>query len=564
MAHSHGSAEISPASDPAGYDAIVVGAGFAGLYMLYRLRRMGLSARIFEAGSDVGGTWYWNRYPGARCDVESMQYSYSFSEELQQDWDWSERFASQGEIQSYLSHVADRFDLRRDIEFDIRVTAAAFEGEAGRWQVTLDNGRTASAQFCIMATGCLSAARMPQIPGVDNFGGRIYHTAAWPKTKVDLSGQRVGVIGTGSSGMQLVPVVARDVAHLHVFQRTPHFSVPARNAPIDPDYRAYWKSNYPRLRNEALTTKSGTLYDYSTRSALSVDDDEREKEYRARWQKGGPNFMRSFNDLTTNQAANDTAAEFVRSRIAEIVSDGAVAERLMPTGYPIGTKRICVDSGYFETFNRENVSLVDLRFSPIERITTEGVATRDAEYSLDSLIFATGFDAMTGALLAIDIRGREGLSLRSKWANGPRNFLGLMAAGFPNLFTITGPGSPSVLSNMVASIEQHVDWIANCLDYLLSHDIQSLEAEKSAEDDWVAHVNEVASKTLYPRASSWYMGANIEGKPKVFMPYIGGFNTYRDICLAVAERGYDGFRLRKLNEHNGLLECSRTVGAPLD
>jgi cyclohexanone monooxygenase len=524
-------------------DVVIVGAGFAGLYMLHRVRGLGLSAVVFEAGQDVGGTWYWNRYPGARCDIESMQYSYSFSDELQQEWRWTERFAGQPEILRYASHVADRFDLRRDIRFGTRVTSAAFDEAANRWWIETDRGDLVSAEYCIMATGCLSSGRVPDIEGIDSFAGASYHTGQWPHEGVDFTGQRVGVIGTGSSAIQSIPVIAEQAAHVYVFQRTPNFSVPARNTPLPPDYEAEWKASYTERRQRARTLRTGTIYDFGETSALAVPPEQRRQEYAARWAHGGINVMAAYNDLVTSKEANDTAADFVREQIRAIVHDPAVAETLVPTNHPIGTKRICVDTGYFETFNRSNVTLVNLQSTPIQEVTPAGIRTREAEFSVDSIVYATGFDAMTGSLLKVDIRGRAGMTLREKWAAGPRTYLGLMTAGFPNLFTITGPGSPSVLSNMMVSIEQHVDWISDCLAHLRSHAATCIEADLQAEDNWVAHVNEVAYTTLYPQANSWYMGANIEGKPRVFMPYIGGVGTYRQTCDTVAANGYEGFRL---------------------
>ena len=526
-------------------DAVVVGAGFAGLCMLHRLRGLGLSARVFEAGDDVGGTWYWNRYPGARCDVESMQYSFSFSEALQQEWRWTERFAGQPEILAYASHVADRFGLRSSIQFGTRVTSAAFDEAAGLWRIGTDRGDRVSAAFCIMATGCLSAGRVPDIAGMGEFRGRSYHTGQWPHEGVDFAGQRVGVIGTGSSAIQSIPVIAGQAAHVYVFQRTPNFSVPARNGPMPPEHEAEWKSGYAERRQRARTLRSGVIYDFGETSALAVTAEEREREYASRWERGGISLLAAYNDLVLDKAANDTAADFVRRQIRSVVRDPAVAERLLPTSHPIGTKRICADTGYYETFNRPNVTLVDLRAAPVTAVTPGGIATRDAEYAVDSIVYATGFDAMTGSLLKAGISGRGGMPLAQKWAEGPRTYLGLMTAGFPNLFTITGPGSPSVLSNMIVSIEQHVDWIADCLAYLRTHGIACMEATAEAEAAWVAHGNEVAHRTLYPQANSWYMGANIEGKPRVFMPYIGGVGVYRETCDAVAANGYEGFRLTR-------------------
>ena len=525
------------------FDAVIIGAGFGGMYMLHRLRGLGFSTRVLEAASDVGGTWYWNRYPGARCDVESMQYSYSFCEELQQEWRWSERFAGQPEILRYARHVADRFDLRRDITFDTRVTRAAFDAASGRWQIETDRGDRLSARFCIMATGCLSTAKLPEIPGIESFRGSTYHTGAWPHEPVDFTGQRVAVIGTGSSAIQAIPVVAEQAAQLYVFQRTPNFSIPTRNRPMEPDYEQWWKSDYAALRRKAREMRTGILYDIDPRPAVEVPEEERRRQYERRWEIGGTALMGAFVDLLTNQASNDTAADFVRGKIAETVRDPKTAAALQPRNHPIGTKRICVDSHYYETFNRENVTLVDLTEAPLTAITPEGVRTAAGDYAVDSIVFATGFDAMTGTLQKIDIRGAAGESLAEKWAAGPRTYLGLMSAGFPNLFMITGPGSPSVLSNMIVSIEQHVGWIADCLDHMRARGCDRIEPTVAAEDAWVAHGNEVAHRTLYPLAASWYMGANVPGKPRVFMPYVGGVGVYRQKCDEVAANGYEGFRL---------------------
>jgi cyclohexanone monooxygenase len=525
------------------FDVVIVGAGFAGLYMLHRARGLGLTARVYEAGAGIGGTWYWNRYPGARCDVESMDYSYSFSDGLQQEWRWTERYASQPEILRYIEHVADRFDLRRDIQLETRVTAATFDEATHRWTVETDRGDRVSAHFCIMATGCLSTAQTPKFPGLETFEGRWYHTGHWPHEGVDFTGQRVGVIGTGSSAIQSIPIIARQARHLFVFQRTPNYSVPAHNAPLDPDYERRVKASYAEFRRQARESRIGFVVERSGESALAVAPDERRREYEKRWQRGGLGFGATYADLLTSQDANDTAAEFFREKIRAIVRDPDVADMLVPTDYPLGTKRMCVDTEYYATFNRDNVTLIDIRRSPIEAITPTGLRTRDAAYALDSIVFAIGFDAMTGTLLRIDIRGRAGQTLEDKWSAGPRTYLGLAVAGFPNLFAITGPGSPSVLSNMIVSIEQHVDWIADCITYLRDRTLTAIEATVDAEDAWVAHVNEVGHMTLYPRANSWYMGANVPGKPRIFMPYIGGVGVYREKCDDVARKGYEGFAL---------------------
>ncbi len=525
------------------YDAVVVGAGFAGLYTLHALRQVGLSVHAFEAGDDVGGTWYWNGYPGARCDVESVDYSYSFSDALQQEWTWTERFASREEILAYLRFVADRLDLRRDISLGTRVAAAQYDEAANSWNVRTSRGERISARFCIMATGCLSAATVPRIEGLAEFEGHWLHTGNWPKEVVDLTGRRVGVIGTGSSGIQVIPSIADKVEHLYVFQRTPSFSVPARNAPLDPVFVQKTKTSYAERRTRNRQSAAGYVYDPNFESALEVPDDRRRQEFEFRWQKGGACFLVAYKDLLLSHDANEAAADFVREKIRRIVRDQRVAEALIPRGYPIGARRLCLDTGYYDTFNRANVTLVDLLEQPIDRIVPEGVRTTRATYPLDVLVFATGFDAMTGPLLAIDIRGRAGMSLRKKWAAGPRTYLGLCVAGFPNLFVVAGPGSPSVLSNVVVSIEQHVEWIAACLRHMQERSLTMVEAKPENESAWVEHVNALADRTLYPLARSWYSGDNIVGKPRVFMPYVGGVKKYREHCEQVAAQGYQGFML---------------------
>jgi cyclohexanone monooxygenase len=526
------------------YDVVVVGAGFAGMYMLHRLRGLGLSVRVYEQGGDVGGTWYWNRYPGARCDVESMQYSYSFSDELQQEWDWSERYAPQPEILKYANHVADRFELRTDIQLDTRVDQAAFDESANQWSVTTSDGKTVTTKYVVLATGCLSNARMPDIKGLADFKGKVYHTGHWPHERIDFTGQRVGVIGTGSSAIQSVPVIAEQASHLTVFQRTANFSIPARNAALTAVEREAFRSKYPEIRRFAREeARNGIYTEMPDRGALDDGDNERRARYEQRWTRGGLTFMSVYNNLALDKAANDTAADFVRDKIAEIVKDPQTAKLLQPNNHPIGSKRICVDTDYFATFNRSNVTLVDIRSNPIEEILPSAVRAGGKDYEVDALVLATGFDAMTGSVAKIDIRGRNGQTLNQKWAEGPKTYLGLMSSGFPNLFIITGPGSPSVLSNMIVSIEQHVDWITDCIAYMRGRDLDAMEAKQDAEDNWVTHVNEVAHTTLYPQANSWYMGANIPGKPQIFMPYIGGVGAYRQICNDVAAKGYEGFAM---------------------
>jgi len=543
--------QASPRDDGARFDVIVVGAGFAGMYLLHRLRGMGLSARVYESGTSVGGTWYWNRYPGARCDAESLAYSYSFSRELEDEWGWSERYATQPEILRYAEHVAARFDLKRDMRFERRVTRAEFDDASGEWTVETDRGDRASARFCIMATGCLSVPQEPSIPGLRDFSRELYWASKWPHHEVDFAGKRVGVIGTGSSAIQAIPVIAERAGHLTVFQRTPNFSVPAVNAPLDPSFVDAFKKNYPQHRQKhrlGLGAGFGDLQ-IEPHDGLPVFETaagHSEAELRAAlesyWRIGGARFCSVIADTLMSEETNRIVADFVRGKIRELVRDRETADALCPTSHPIGTKRICVDTGYFETYNRPNVKLVDLTKRPIERITATGVRLQDGEhFELDALVMATGFDAMTGALLRIEVRGAHGARLAERWAAGPRSYLGLGVVGFPNLFMITGPGSPSVLSNMLVSIEQHVDWTLACIDWMRQHGHTRVEPTAEAEEQWVAHVSEVANGTLLPRAGSWYMGANIPGKPRMFMPYAAGVGAYREICDRVAANGYEGF-----------------------
>ena len=542
-----------PDTQPPGqFDVVIVGAGFAGLHMLHQARSMGLSARVLEAAADVGGVWNWNRYPGARCDVESLQYSYSFSSELEQEWVWTEKYAAQPEILRYIQHVADRFDLRRDITFNTRLKAATFDGQTGRWQLRTDTGLKVSAQYCVMATGALSIPRLPDLPGIESFTGPVYHTGVWPHSGVDFAGKRVGVIGTGSSGIQAIPAIARQAKELVVFQRTANFSIPAWNAPLAAEAQQAWKAAYRQHRSRAR--ELGTLYEFSDRAAGQATAQERAVEYERRWTLGGVNFVHSFNDLMLDKTSNDTIADFVRAKIKAIVKNSETAESLCPKDHPLGSKRICVDTGYFETYNRPNVTLVDLKRTPVTQVQSHSVATASATYGLDALVCATGYDALTGAVLSIDIRGRAGQSLKQKWADGPRTYLGLMTSGFPNLFIITGAGSPSVLVNMVVGIEHHVEWICDCIGYLRKQGVATIEASKAAEDRWVEHVNQAANKTLFPLANSWFLGANIPGKPRVFMPYVAKIGVYRQECQQAADKGYEGFMLKRLVSHSTQLK----------
>ena len=538
---------------PRQLDVAIVGGGLAGLYAIWRLRGLGLKVRAYEAGSGVGGTWFWNRYPGARCDVESLEYSYSFSNELQQEWKWPERYGTQPEILRYIKHVAERFDLLRDVQLNTRIVAALYDRAANQWTLRTDAGEEIRARHCVMAAGNLSTPRVPDFKGLSAFKGKWYHSGLWPHEGVDFSGQKVGVIGTGSSGIQMIPIIARQAKHLTVFQRTANFSLPARNAPMDAKRERAHKAEYPARRRAAADTPFAIGgHPKPTRSALDVPEDERTAAYEAKWQEGGSiSYLYAYTDLLVNKSSNDTASEFVRNKVRGIVKDPKVAEILAPKDHPIGTKRLCLDTGYYETYNRDNVALVDVRSDPIAEITESGLRTSGGRtFELDALAFATGFDAMTGALREIDVRTidsrtGDGAELRQHWDGGPLTYLGLMVSGFPNMFVVTGPGSPGVKTQMIASIEQHVDWIADCLAYMRAHGLERIEPTAEAEARWVAHVNQVADSTLYPLANSWYMGANIPGKPRVFMPYVGGFDRYKRHCDAVAAKGYEGFVLSK-------------------
>ena len=531
------------------FDAVVVGAGFAGMYMLHCLRQMGLSARVYETGDGVGGTWYWNRYPGARCDVESMQYSYSFSQELDQEWTWSEKYAPQPEILSYANHVADRFDLRRDIRFNTKVTSAVFDENTGEWQIETSQGDQVRAQFCIMAVGCLSAANRPAFDGLDDFKGPVYHTGEWPHEGVDLTGKRVAVIGTGSSAIQSIPIIAKQASGLTVFQRTANYTVPAWNAKLDDDYVAAIKADYPGLRAKARARPTGFYFPFNTNSALAATPEEREAQYEESWQRGGLPFLGAYGDLLFDKEANDTIAEFARRKIRETVKDPATADLLSPDNV-FGCKRLCVDTGYYAVYNEPHVTLVDVSETPVERLTENGVVVNGKTYEADVVVCATGFAAMTGSFDRMHIVGRDGLTLKEKWAAGPGTYLGLSTAGFPNLFMVTGPGSPSVLANMVQSIEQHVDWMADCIAHIRKIGAQTIEPTLESEKEWVEHVNEVAAISLRSTCSSWYVGANIPGKPRVFMPYIGGFPIYVNRCNDVLTNHFEGFVTDVKDESN--------------
>ncbi|MGF7120117.1 flavin-containing monooxygenase [Rhodococcus sp. TAF43] len=527
----------------ASYDAVVVGAGIAGVYAVYRLRKQGLTVRAFEAASGVGGVWFWNRYPGARCDVESVDYSYSFSPELEQEWDWSEKYATQPEILRYINHVADRFDIRRDIQFETRVTSAVLDEDTLRWTVSTDRGDVVSARFFVVAAGPLSNANTPDFAGLDTFTGDVFHTAYWPHEGVDFTGKRVGVIGTGSSGIQSIPHIAEQAERLFVFQRSANYSVPAGNAPLDDATRAEQKATYAERRRLSRESGGGSPHRAIPHSALELSEEERRAAYEERWQLGGVLYSKTFPDQLTDLAANDTARQFWEEKVRAVIDDPAIAELLIPTDHAIGAKRIVTDSGYYETYNRDNVELVNLKAAPIVGMDEHGIDTTDAHYDLDAIVLATGFDAMTGSLEKLEIVGRGGRSLKEKWAAGPETYLGLGIDGFPNFFNLTGPGSPSVLANMVLHSELHVDWVADAIAYLDDRGAAGIEGTPESVADWVEECRTRAEASLLNTANSWYLGANIPGRPRVFMPFLGGFSAYREIITEVAESGYKGFAI---------------------
>ena len=530
-------------------DVVVVGAGFAGLYALYGLRERGLTARGFEAGGDVGGTWYWNRYPGARVDIESLQYCFHFSPEIREEWFWSERFASQPELLRYFDYVADRFDLRRDIEFGTRVVSAVFDDVTNLWTVGTDKGGTVKATYCIMGTGLLSAPYSPPFPGVEDFRGEWYHSSRWPHEKVDLSGRRVGVIGTGSTGIQIVQTIAPEVEHLTVFQRTANYTTPGINRPLSREEQRAFNSRHDEWLAEVHGMFSGQTSEFPapTKSALEDSAEERWQWLDERWVRGGhpQTLLYAYNDLMANRESNDALCDFVRAKIRSIVKNPETAELLCPKDQPMGAKRVPLEFGYFETFNRDNVTLVDVKSAPIERLTASGLRTGSAEYELDVIIFATGFDAITGAMLAIDIRREGGPALEELWADGPKNYLGLMVAELPNLFVINGPGSAGIKANNVLGVEHGIEWAMKCLDHLVANGLDRIEAVEQAQEEWIAHSNEVAEASLVSKAGSWYTGANIPGKPQVYMPYFGGWNRYLRICEEAVADGYRGFHLSR-------------------
>ena len=527
------------------YDAIIVGAGFAGLYQLICLRdQLGLNCLVIETGDDVGGTWYWNRYPGARCDTESHAYSYYFSEELLKEWTWSERYPGHAEIRKYINFVADKFDLKKNILFNEKVINAKFNDSSNKWNLATSNENHFQAKFLIAAVGCLSNTNIPKIKGLDTFEGKYYHTGNWPKTGVSFTDKKVGQIGTGSTGIQAVPVIAAEAKHLTVFQRTANYSIPARNAPLSQKFKDHVKEDHKYYKEFLKRTPNGHPFEISSRLVSDVNKEEMNEIYEKAWEKGGLQFRATFNDLVTNIEANKTASEFIKGKIRKTVSNKKFANILSDIDHPYAGKRPPIDSHYFETFNRDNINLIDLRSDPILQINQKGIQTKKNHFDLDIIVFATGYDAMTGPLLNMNIAGKQNFKLDDCWKEGPKSFLGLQIPGFPNLFTITGPGSPSVLTNMPMAIEQHVEWIRDCISYVNNKNYSRIEADQKSSKEWGDEVNAVANKTLLPTVKhSWYLGANIPGKPQVFMPYAGGLPKYTEVCNEVKNNNYKGFNL---------------------
>ena len=536
------------ATSSATLDAVVIGAGFSGMYMLKSLRdKLGLNVRVLEAGDTVGGTWYWNRYPGARCDSDAYIYVFTFDKQMLQEWEWSERYPEQPEILRYLEYVAKRHDLKRNMQFNTKVTSAEFDEKTNLWTVHTDKGEPVTARYVIAAVGSLSTYNIPKFKGIEKFKGKWYHTNQFPKNGVDFTGKRVGIVGTGATAVQAIPEIAQQAKHLTVFQRTANYCVPARNGKVDPEVIKARKADYDGVVKRTRESFFGQEHYFIMKSALEATPEEREREFDKMWDAGGFAFwLANYMDMFFSQEANDLCADYIKRKIRATVIDPAIAERLIPKGYAYGTKRQPLDTNFYETFNRTNVQLVDANTDgAIEEITEKGIRAGGKEYECDIIVFATGFDAMTGPLKALNLKGRGGRTLDKEWADGPHSYLGISVAGFPNLFTITGPQSPSVLTNMPVAIEQHVEWVADCIENMRKAEKTTIEATTEAQDAWVAHVNEVVNATLMVGANSWYMSANIPGKPRAFLPYLGpeGIGGYRKKCDEVAAKGYEGFAL---------------------
>ena len=541
----------SPRTTDAGprrLDVVVVGAGFGGLYAAYKFREMGLQVQGFETGGDVGGVWYWNRYPGARVDLPSIDYSFSFSREIEQEWTWSEQFAAQPELLAYFNFVADRLDLRKHFQFNTRVTRAVWDEDKAVWSVTTNRGETFEATYCVMATGPLSIPKDPEIPGIERYKGELLRAAKWPHTPVSYAGKRVGVIGTGSSGIQIVQEIGPQVGELFVYQRTPSFTMPMRNQKLEPDYVAEVKRHYPVMREIARNSAVGGLRPQSTRAFFSVTPSQRQVLLEDSWKNGGLAMLGTFADLLINPEANEHVAEFVRGKIGEVVKNPVTAEKLKPKGYPIFARRPCLDTSYYETYNQPNVHLVDCLEDPILEITEKGVRTQSGEIELDMLILATGYDGLTGALLAFDVVGRDGHTVNQHWKEGARSYLGLMMPGFPNLLMTTGPNGPAALANIVRISENDVDWYADLIRHMQKNGLAAVEPTAEAEDRWMEHVYLLAQRSLLTKAKTWYVGANVSGKQGGLYMYTGGFLKYREHCALAAQDGYRNFTFAPVKE----------------
>ncbi|MGQ4809571.1 Phenylacetone monooxygenase [Candidatus Entotheonellaceae bacterium PAL068K] len=530
------------------FEAVVIGAGFSGMYMLKSLRdKLGLTVRVYEAGDTVGGTWYWNRYPGARCDSDSYIYCFTFDKQLLREWEWTERYPEQSEILRYLEHVAKRHDLKRNMQFSTRVTRAEFDAKNNLWTVHTDHGEEVTARYLIAAVGSLSHTNMPDFKGLETFQGKWYHTSRFPHTGVDFTAKRVGMVGTGATAVQAIPEIAQQAKLLTVFQRTANFCVPARNGKVDPEVTRARKADYDGIVKRIRESFFGQEHYFIPKSALAATPEEREREFNRMWDAGGFAFwLANYQDMFFSKEANDLCADYIKRKIRTTVKDPVVAEKLIPKGHAYGTKRQPLDTNYYETFNKDNVLLVDAATDGgIEEITEKGIRAGGNEYELDIIVFATGFDAMTGPLKALNLKGRGGRRLDKEWSDGPRSYLGISVAGFPNLFTITGPQSPSVLTNMPVAIEQHVEWVTDCIAHMRQTGKTVIEPTPQAQDQWVSHVNEIVNRTLMTSANSWYMSANIPGKPRVFLPYLDpeGVGGYRKRCDETAANGYEGFTL---------------------
>ncbi|MEM7542143.1 MAG: NAD(P)/FAD-dependent oxidoreductase [Pseudomonadota bacterium] len=527
------------------FDVVIAGAGFAGLYMLHRIQQRGLKVRLFEAGSGIGGTWFWNRYPGARVDVESMEYSYSFDDDLQQEWSWSERYAGQPELQRYINHCADRFDLWPNIQLNTRVTGTTYNEATAEWLIDTDDGDAVRAKYCVLATGFLSSGSIPEFEGLEAYQGNTYLTSKWPEGGVDFTGQKVGIIGTGSSAVQAIPIIAKEVDHLTVFQRTPPFSIPLRNEPLNRDFEALVKDMYPEWRRrQRFESRAGFIAvnneptPPNDSNAVDVSEQERLADYEMRWESGGLCFYSSYIDLLTNQQANDTLADFIREKTRQRIDDPEVAELLLPRGYPIMAKRLCADTGYYETYNRDNVKLVSIKDSPIEKLTDKGLVVNGEEFEFDSIIFATGFDAVTGAISRIDVKGKGGQDLNDYWTGAPRAYLGLASVGFPNMFFLDGPCANGALVSPMLLSEHQVEWVDRCIEHVGLANDATVEATPESEAEWMRHMEEVSAGSLLYKANSWYMGANIPGKPRALLSYLGGLENYRQQTGAGEANGY--------------------------